>query len=263
MRNLRLFIFLCLCPTVAVHGWARGCRPDVVRQDRITKQRVEVWTQVLSSTSFLGSLWGTSETTVIATVGRYGSLNAVNVEIHKREGSFQNALVESAYRGAAGKSIFLGFKDAPPVELVITNVGNDARVSQGVFAAKAVTTVVLSAALSNDALARLRESFTTRYVDAVRIMLSGDVRIELPIDEDTGEELLGKFASTRAVWCSPHSPKARARGTQRRRPRRSDGMCGEETIATSQSSVRMDPSRSRSRACICREPIRSREMSSR
>lgn len=193
MRKFRIVIVLCLCVGWAVRGWARGCRADVARQDKITKERVEIWTQVLSSTSFLGSLTKTSETTVIATVGRYGALNAVNLEIRKKEGSLQNALVESAYRGAAGKSILLGFKDAPPVELLITDVGNDARVTQGIYAPKAVTTVVLSAALSDEALARLRNVFTSRYVDAVRVTLSGDVRIELSVDEDAGEELMNKF----------------------------------------------------------------------
>lgn len=193
MYKIRVFVLLSVCLISPVRIWARGCRPDVVRQDKITKQRVEIWTQVLSSTSFMGSLWKNSEMTVKATMGRYGSVNALNLEIQKSDGSLQRALLESAYRGAAGKSIFLGFKDGPPIELLITDVGNDARVAQGLFAPKAVTTVVLSAVLDNQRLANLRETFTSRHVDAIRVTLSDGVQIDLPIDEDTAEELMGKF----------------------------------------------------------------------
>jgi hypothetical protein len=193
MHQLRIAVFICAAVGITAQGWARGCRPDVVRQDKITKQRAEIWTQVVSSTSFMSSLWKDSETTVKATIGRYGSVHALNLEIHKREGSLERALLESSYRGTAGKAILFGFKDAPPVELLITDVGNDARVAQGVFAAKAVTTVVLSAVLANDALGRLRDVFTSRSVDAIRVTLSGDVHLEMAVDEDTAEELMEKF----------------------------------------------------------------------
>lgn len=194
MRRDWVAVCLLVSAMVAVpQAFARGCKPDVVREDRITKERIRVWTQVLSETSFLGSLVKTSQTTVIATAGRYGSVNAINLEIQKREESAQNAAFESAWRGAAGKPILFGIKGGAPIELTITDVGNDARVAQGLFAAKGVTTIVLSAAVSNATLARLQPILTTKMIDAVRVVLSGDVRLEFAVDEDNGEDLMNKF----------------------------------------------------------------------
>ena len=104
----------------------------------------------------------TSEISVFATVGRYGTLNAVKIEIQKREESATNAAFESAYRGAVGKQFYFGFKNGDPVAFVVTEVGNEAKVQQGLFSAKGVTTVVLSAVVQDNELATLRDALTSR-----------------------------------------------------------------------------------------------------
>jgi hypothetical protein len=104
----------------------------------------------------------TSEISVFATVGRYGTLNAINIEIQKREESATNAAFESACRGAVGKQFYFGFKNGDPVAFVVTEVGNEAKVQQGLFSAKGVTTVVLSAVVQDNELATLRDALTSR-----------------------------------------------------------------------------------------------------
>jgi hypothetical protein len=136
----------------------------------------------------------TSEISVFATVGRYGTLNAVNIEIQKREESATNAAFESAYRGAVGKQFYFGFKNGDPVAFVVTEVGNEAKVQQGLFSAKGVTTVVLSAVVQDNELATLRDALTSRQIDSFRIVLSGDVRIEKSVSDNNGKKLMEKFS---------------------------------------------------------------------
>jgi hypothetical protein len=48
------------------------------------------------------------------------------------------------------------------VAFVVTEVGNEAKVQQGLFSAKGVTTVVLSAVVQDNELATLRDALTSR-----------------------------------------------------------------------------------------------------
>lgn len=194
MRQLvAVTVLLVCCVLTPTKAWGRDCKPDVVREDKITKQRIEIWTQVLSATSFAGSLWGSAEVTITATVGRYGPLNAINLEIQKKEAASDSLAFDDVYRAAAGKPIYFGVKDAEPIALTVTDVSNDARMAQGLFDKKGVTTVVLSATVPNAELARLRDSLTTKPVDALRVLLAGDQRIEKSVDEKSGKRLMEKF----------------------------------------------------------------------
>ena len=188
------YMFMLVCYGSSSQAWAQDCKPNVSREDRITKERIDVWTQSLFSTSFGSSLMNTSEISVFATVGRYGTLNAVNIEIQKREESATNAAFESAYRGAVGKQFYFGFKNGDPVAFVVTEVGNEAKVQQGLFSAKGVTTVVLSAVVQDHELATLRDALTLRQIDSFRIVLSGDVRIEKSVNDNNGKKLMEKFS---------------------------------------------------------------------
>ncbi len=175
-------------------AWAQNCKPDVSREDKISKERIDIWAQVLFSTSFGSSLMSTSEVGVTATIGRYGTINAVNLELQKREEAATNAAFESAFRGAVGKSFYFGFKNGDPAAFVVTEVGNDAKVQQGLFAAKGVTTVILSAVLDDKELASLRDALTTRQIDAIRMVLAGDVRIEKSVNDKNGKKMMEKFS---------------------------------------------------------------------
>ena len=195
-------------------AWAQNCKPDVSREDKISKERIDIWLQSLFSTGFGSSLMSTSEVDITATVGRYGTINAVNIQIQKREESATNAAFESAYRGAVGKPFYFGFKNGDPVAFVVTSIGNNAKVQQGLFSAKGVTTVVLSAVVQDNELATLRNALTSRQIDAFRIVLSGDVRIEKSVNEKNGKKLMEKFScfyqslDKRGIELSAASPQS-------------------------------------------------------
>lgn len=194
VKTLMLATCLLMFCLLAPYASAQNCKPDVSREDKISKQNIDIWTQSLFSTGFGSSLMNTSEVAITATVGRYGSINAVNIQIQKREESATNSAFESAYRGAVGKPFYFGFKSGDPVAFVVTDISNEAKVQQGIFSAKGVTTVVLSAIVSDNELATLRNALTSRQIDAFRLVLSGDVRIEKSVDDKNAKKLMEKFS---------------------------------------------------------------------
>ena len=196
MRQIAITgVSLLVCCFSSSEAWAQACKPDVSREDKISHAPTDIWMQVLFSTSFASNLVNTSEVGITATVGRYGSLNAVNLQIEKREESATNAQFESAYRAAVGKPFYFGFKTGDPVAFVVTQVSNEAKVQQGFIApTKGVTTVVLSAVVQDKDLARLRDALTSRQINAVRILLAGDVRIEKSVDDKNGKKMMEKFS---------------------------------------------------------------------
>ena len=180
---------------IQLQGIPKNCKPDISRLDKITKQQSDIWVQKMYSTSFGSSLFSTSEVAITVTVGRYGTFNAVNVEILKEEASAQNAAFESSLRGAKGNQFFLGFKDGEPVSFVATDVGNSTRVRDDIIAntGKIVTTVVLSASLSDEAMSSFREALTGKQVDAIRVLLAGGVTVEQAVKDGNGKKLAEKF----------------------------------------------------------------------
>jgi hypothetical protein len=171
---------------------AQNCKPDLSREDRISKERVEVWAQVLSETGFGAKVVGTTEVGITASVGRYGSRNAINLQIQKKEESRQKVEFESSYRSAAGKPFYFGFTSGSPLAFVVTEVSDDTRVG-GLVATKAVTTVVLSAVVSDADLSAFREALTSRQIDAVRLELGGNLRIEKTVSDKNGKRMMEKF----------------------------------------------------------------------
>lgn len=193
MRYAAVVISFALSCVVTSDAWAQNCKPTMSRQDKISKQQIDVWAQELWSTSFLSSVVNTSESSIRGTIGRYGAFNAINLEIQKKEESATNAAFDAAYRGAKGATFYLGFANGQPVALVVTDVSNAANVRQGLLGAKGVTTVVLSATVSDREMARLREQFTTQPIDAIRIRLSGDMQIDKSVSAGDGRKMMEKF----------------------------------------------------------------------
>lgn len=179
-----------VAPTPAT---AQNCRPDLSKLDSISREKIEVWAQDLYTTSFGAAVVGTSETSVVGTVGRYGTVNVVTIQLQHKEESAEKAAFDARMRGAKGLPILFGFASGEPVKLVVTEVTNAARVQQGLFAAKGVTTVILSAAVEDHELLRLKDALTTRPITAVRIMLGGDQMIEKRVNDKNGSRMMAKF----------------------------------------------------------------------
>ena len=72
---------------------AQSCKPDVSKQDRISKEQTDIWSQVLFKTSFGSSLINTSEVGITGAVGRYGTENAVKIlDSLKKSAPFDSVL---------------------------------------------------------------------------------------------------------------------------------------------------------------------------
>jgi hypothetical protein len=177
---------------------AQNCKPDMSVQDKISKEQRNVWLQKLFATSVLGSLNSSSEVTVVGTIGRYGSTNALNVQLQKEEKSIQNAAFESSLRAVEGNQFFFGFKDGKPLSFTATSVGNETKAPNSVLAGfsgkQLVTTVVLSAQLSDVDLGLIKDTLTKNVIDSVRIGLAGGVTIEKSVSAGDGEKMRRKFA---------------------------------------------------------------------
>ena len=173
--------------------WAQNCKPDNSGRDNISKQQIDRWYQALFSTGFGSSLMNTSQISIVAIVGRYGTVNSISVQIQKQEESKQNATFESEYHAVKGNQFYFGLKNGEPLPFVATEVSNETKVG-GLLVGKLVTTVILSATVPDKDLATLRHALTRKQIDAVRILLAGGVRIEKPVNDKNGQKMMEKFS---------------------------------------------------------------------
>lgn len=193
MREIFIAIYVLVCCFSSSQTWAQNCKPDVSAKDNISKQQVDRWYQALFSTGFGSSLMNTSQMSIIAIVGRYGTVNSISVQIQKQEESKQNATFESEYHAVKGNQFYFGLKNGEPLAFVATEVSNETKAG-GLLVGKLVTTVVLSATVPDKDLATLRDALTRKQIDAVRIVLAGDVRIEKAVNDKNGQKMMEKFS---------------------------------------------------------------------
>jgi Short C-terminal domain len=165
-----------------------ACDPDLSSVDKISKKPVVRWRRHLTEVGFWKSMV-VSDIDVIAVIGRYGDINALNIQIVNKENDRDRAAFDSRYKAAIGDRFIFGFKDVEPLTFVATKANNEAQIQAG---KGLVMTVVLSARLTDSELAKYRAVLTTKPIDAVRIALSSGV-IERSIAEEHGTALMEKF----------------------------------------------------------------------
>lgn len=171
-------------------AWAQTCKPDISTQDKISKQQVDIWLQTVSR----------SGVAITVFIGRRTSIGAqVGVVIEKQEAALTtNTDFQSALHAVKGNQFYFGLKNGEPLMFVASGVSNEAKVSGSFmagFTGKGLVTVVqMWALVENKDLAALRDALTQKQIDAVRIILAGDVRIERSIEEKNGRKMTDKFS---------------------------------------------------------------------
>ncbi|MDQ1593274.1 MAG: hypothetical protein QOG71_3901 [Pyrinomonadaceae bacterium] len=170
------------------HAWAQNCKPDVSQVDKISKQQQDYWLQTLS----------TSEVAITISLRNGATSSSISVQIDKQEAAAtSNTQFQSPLHAEKGNQFYFGLKNGEPLAFVATSVSNNAKVSgsfmAGLSGKNLYTSVVLVADVQDKDLATLREALTRKPIDAVRILLADNVRIDKPVDDKTGNKMMEKF----------------------------------------------------------------------
>ena len=109
-------ILVLLACVFALQFHADSCDPDMSKVDKFTKQRTNRWFQRLYKTGFLTTALVTSSgVDISASIGQYGTMFAINVELQKEQKSGARAEFESAYHAEKGNQFILGLKGGEPL----------------------------------------------------------------------------------------------------------------------------------------------------
>src|SRR5215212_4845506 len=198
MHTVRMIVRSFRCVSVAVALtllsasaiYAGDCDPDVRGKDRITKQEILQWQQVLTASGFLSAALFEKDITFTAYVARVGDRNVVGVIVQKVEENLARAAFETQFRAAKGDEIFLGFRNGGPVTFITTKAGNSAQA--GTFSGKLNMSASWEAEVSDADIAAHRDALTTRLIDAIRITAASG-QIDRTVPEKNGKRLMQKF----------------------------------------------------------------------
>jgi hypothetical protein len=160
MKRLTTLATMMACGALTTQAWGASCKPQTL-----------VWQQTLVS----------AEIGVTASVGRHGTVNAVELQIQKRKDAAA-AVVESVARTAAGTPFYFDFQQGEPVAFVVSEV-----------IAGGKPGVVLSAAVADPELPKLREALTSREITGVRVAQEGG-GIAQVVKEKDAKKMQEKFA---------------------------------------------------------------------
>jgi hypothetical protein len=202
LRCVFVGIFALVLAT-SVPAEARNCKPNFKGKDRITKVEFAEWTQMLYKTGFLSSVVAsTSEINITGTVVRMGDANRINIILEKEESNPGRAVVESPYKAEKGNEFLFGFKEGgEPLQFLADSVGNDTRAD---MFGNIKTKVILTANISPEARATLKDALATKHIDSVRVSLSNNLIVEQSVNEDNSE------AFTAKIQCWLAFPEAKA-----------------------------------------------------
>ena len=191
MRQTAIAAFIfCLCFSLSSQAQAQNCKMGHTMTDAITKEKYDLWVEVLSAPGVM-----TPKPTITGLVWRQANVNYIGLRFQKFYRSEPSGQFETSVRGAVGKPFYFGFKNGEPIAFEVTEVFNGAGVSGGLFAPPTgVKTAEFRAAISDKALAALRESLVSRQIDAVRLALEGDVQIDASVDNDRGKGMMERFS---------------------------------------------------------------------
>jgi hypothetical protein len=148
-------------------GQARNCKPDTSTKDKITKQQKDEWR--LFETDLATDAW----ININLAIGRYGDENRLIVLLGKRSTSPGPSIVASKET-----AILFGFEDGEPVQLVSDQMVSEAKPDIYGGMNGVIHLVTLSKVVKDEDLAALKASLTTKPLDAVRIVLAGDLTLE-------------------------------------------------------------------------------------
>lgn len=188
MKTIRVATCVLMFCFSSSQAWAQNCKPDASGQDKISKQQVDYWFETVSR----------SGVAITVRFGRSSIAKWVAVDIDKQEAAAtSNTEFQSPLRAVKGNQFYFGLKNGEPLTFVATNVSNSAKVSgsfmAGLSGKNLYTRVVLSAVVQDKELATLRDALTKKQIDAVRIVLAGDVLIQASVSDKDGKRMMEKF----------------------------------------------------------------------
>lgn len=179
-------LMFCFSPSEAT---AQNCKPDLSQVDKISKQQQDYWLQVLS----------TSDVAITLILRNSATSSSLAVQIDKQEAAAtSNTQFQSPLRAEKGDQFYFGLRNSAPLTFVATSVSNNAKVSgsflAGLSGKNLYTTVQLVANVQDKDLATLREALTKKQIDAVRIVLAGNVGIDKSVNDKAGMKMMEKFS---------------------------------------------------------------------
>jgi hypothetical protein len=202
MKILMVAICVLMLCFSSSHVWAQNCKPDVSQVDKISKQPQDYWFQTIVTSDVAITVWLRSS----------ANGNSVAVQIDKQEAAAtSNTQFQSALHAEKGNQFYFGLKNGEPAAFVATTVQNETKVSGSFMAGftgkNLYTKVVLAANVQAKDLETIRDALTRKQIDAIRIVLAGDVRIDKSVNDKDGKKMMDKFL------CFYHSLEKNGIGT--------------------------------------------------
>jgi len=112
--------------------------------------------------------------------------------LQKEMQSVARAAFDAKYTAVKGNQFLFGFNGGTPLTFTSTEVANNSKVNG--LTGRLVTTVILSAAVSDKDMAKFRDLLTKHPIDAVRVTLGDGIQIQKAVSDKDGNKMLEQFS---------------------------------------------------------------------
>jgi len=169
--------FLFIIASLTAFGQSKSaCKPDKLVEDKITKEKSELWfTKLASSSSFKSASTGKADLLYHILFSKSGDSYLVTIQLSQTS-SFTKEAFGDDLRFSNQDKIVLGWANSKPIEIKVEIVGRDKKVFEQ---AKQVTNYyLLSFSITKENLESMKSLFTNDLITGVRIIMASGAIID-------------------------------------------------------------------------------------
>lgn len=153
----------------------KNCKPDAVSKDKITKQEQNEWQGNLNNPNIKNLQ---NEPWIQAFIFRLGNINKLGLRII--------GVSKGQFKSAKGDEFYFAFKDGTSLKLIAEEAYN-------YEANNDVKTAYVMISIKDEDLKAMKNTFASKPIDAVRILLENGVVVETSVKEKDGNKTMERF----------------------------------------------------------------------
>lgn len=170
------FLFILIAITAFCQGSSSACKPDKVVQDKITKEKSELWfSKLASSSSFKSSATGKADLLYYIQYSKTGDKYIITLQLSQTS-SYTKEVFGNNLNFSNQDRVVFGWAKNQPIEVKIDGVAHNKRVLEK--ANQVVNFYFLSFTITEDNLESIKNLFTNDLITGVRIIMANGTTID-------------------------------------------------------------------------------------
>lgn len=176
-----LLLFVLFALVTFAQSKSSVCKPDKVVEDKITKEKVELWySKLASSSSFKSSASGKADLLYYIQFVKSGDKNSISIQLSQTS-SFTKESFGDELRFSNQDKIVFGWANNKPIQVDVESVAKNKKVFEK--ANQVTNYYFLTFSITEENLENMKELFTNDLITGVRVVMANGSTIDKEVND--------------------------------------------------------------------------------